>query len=159
MAYRPISHSLRRVQIICVHGKLHVQHWQSSGCDDKPIPCKPQAAARCTLLSDVVQGQGSLQTDIARFVGGSGTRSDKDAFLNKLARTYSDQLPSVTGQLTVTAEDGQGVELVYCLLAHKLSAYGMPQTVVSMGTLEQTACRHALVRGLLCTRCLQRPSA
>lgn len=67
---------------------------------------QPQLVYRASV--NAAQGQGSLQKDIARFVGGSGTRSDKDAFLNKLARTYSDQLPSVTGQLTVTAEDGQG---------------------------------------------------
>ena len=115
--------------------------------------CKFQAAARCTLLSGVLQGQGSLQMDIARFVGGSGTRSDKDAFLNKLARTHSDQLPSVTGQLTVMAEDVKGVEHVCCLLLHSLLVGCMPQTLVSKGTLQ------ALATGLVCRRRLQGPSA
>ena len=129
------------------------QHWQGSAC-----PNGVQIAG-CILLSGVLQGQGSLQMGIARFVGGSGTRSDKDAFLNKLARTHSDQLPSVTGQLTVTAEDGQGVEHVCCLLLHELPAGGMPQRTVSTLTLQQTACRQALARGYVCRRCLHGASA
>ena len=138
------------MQFIGVHGELLAQHWQRSACPYGPTLCRSQAAAQCTLLSGVLQGQGSLQMDIARFVGGSGTRSDKDAFLNKLARTRSDQLPSVTGQLTVTAEDGKGVEHVCCLLLHKLSACGTPQTVMSIVIPEQTACRQPLARGLFC---------
>ena len=161
----PKQDSLCCVHIIGVHGKLLSQHWRKClsqrnvGREVLVLRTRPVQIAGCTLLSGVLQGQGSLQMGIARFVGGSGTRSDKDAFLNKLARTHSDQLPSVTGQLTVTAEDGQGVEHVCCLLLHELPAGGMPQRTESILTLEQTACRQALARGSVCRRCLQGASA